>query len=70
MATDCSGVKELLGENGEYGIIMEVNEEDIYLKMKNVIKNSETTEYYKKKIMERKKIISYKRRIELIEELL
>lgn len=69
MATDCSGVKELLGEKNEYGIVMEISEESIYEAMKRAISDRSTYEHYKKKIQERAKSISVKERIKKIEEL-
>jgi glycosyltransferase involved in cell wall biosynthesis len=69
MATDCSGVKELLGEKNEYGIVMEIDEESIYESMKRVISDRNIHRHYKEQIKERAKAISVKERIKKIEEL-
>lgn len=69
LLTDCSGVRELLGES-EFGIVMPINSIGIYKEMKRVLDNTELHDYYKKKIIERKEIVKYRERIELIEELL
>lgn len=66
--TDCSGVRELLGDS-EYGIVMGISVLDIYRNMKRVITHPELHEYYKKKIMERKLTICFEERIKEIEEL-
>ena len=69
LLTECSGVKELLGES-EYGIVMEPSVRGIYEGMKRVLDNPELREHYKEKIIERKKIIDedlrYKEIVELI----
>ncbi|WP_028241943.1 glycosyltransferase [Pseudobutyrivibrio ruminis] len=69
MLTDCSGVRELLGDS-EYGIVMPINVVGIYKSMKRVLDNPELREYYKNKIMERKSIITYQERIREIEKLI
>lgn len=66
--TDCSGVRELLGDS-EYGIVMETSVLGIYQGMKKVLDNPSLHEYYKDKIIERKQIIKYQERIDEIEQL-
>lgn len=66
--TDCSGVRELLGD-GEYGIVMGISVLEIYKNMKRVIMHPELHEHYKEKIMERKQMICFDERIKEIEEL-
>lgn len=66
--TDCSGVRELLGDS-EYGIIMEISVLGIYRVMKRVIEHPELQQYYTEKIKERKQTISFEERIKAIEEL-
>lgn len=68
LLTDVSGVRELLGDS-EYGIVMEPSVVGIYEAMKRVIQNPQLHDSYKQKIMERKKIITYQKRIDEIEEL-
>ncbi|MFJ7827542.1 glycosyltransferase [Psychrobacillus sp. NPDC096623] len=69
IATDCSGVKELLGEDNKYGIVTEINEDSIYTAMAEVIENKNMQTYYKEKIIERSKIISISQRMKDIEAL-
>ncbi len=66
--TDCSGVRELLGDS-EYGIVMEPSVIGIYNGMKKVLDNPELHDYYKEKIIERKKIIDEDQRFREIEEM-
>ena len=68
MLTDCSGVRELLGDN-EYGIVIPKTVYGIYKSMKKVLDDPKMHEHYKKKISERKEIISYEERIKEIESL-
>lgn len=67
--TDCSGVRELLGDS-EYGIVTPIHVVGIYKAMKRVMDDPGLHEYYKNKIMERKKIITYQERIREIEKLI
>lgn len=69
MATDCSGVKELLGDKSEYGIVMDINENSVYDSMKKVIEDRRINDRYREKIKERAKSIAVKERIKKIEEL-
>lgn len=67
--TDCSGVRELLGDS-EYGIVSPIHVVGIYKAMKRVMDDPTLHDYYKNKIMERKKIITYQERISEIEKLI
>ena len=67
--TDCSGVKELLGDS-EYGIVMKISVLDIYETMKRVIENPGLHDDYSQKIRERKEIINFDQRLREIEDLL
>ncbi len=69
LLTDCSGVRELLGDS-EYGIVMPISIIGIYRAMKRVLDEPSLHEHYKKKIMERKSIITYQERIREIEQLI
>lgn len=70
IATDCSGVRELLGENGEYGIITEITAEGLFLAMKQVIENPALHKIYQEKIRLRTKMLNYEDRMMPIRELL
>ena len=69
MLTDCSGVRELLGDS-EYGIVMSISVIGIYRAMKKVLDDPSLHDHYKTKIMERKSIITYQERIREIEKLI
>ena len=47
VSTECSGVKEQLGENNEWGICVENSEEGLYNGLKQML-NPEIRDYYKK----------------------
>ena len=47
ISTDCSGAKELLGENNEYGLVVENSTEGIYQGMKRMLENPEMLKTYK-----------------------
>lgn len=68
VTVECSGMKELLGENNEYGLVVNNNEEDLLDGIK-IIFNSNIQEYYKEKSYERGKIFEYNTAIKNIEKL-
>ncbi len=46
VVTDCSGMKELFGENNEYGYIVENSEDGIYRGMLAFLENPQLVKYY------------------------
>ena len=50
---EVSGMKEMLGDKNEYGIIVKNTEQDLYLAIKQLISKEELSSYYKKKAIER-----------------
>ncbi len=48
VSTNVSGAKEILGENNEYGLVVGVDDEDLYNGLKEMLTNEEVRNYYKK----------------------
>lgn len=67
---DVSGMKEMLGENNEYGVVTENNEEALYEGIKDMIANSEKVEYYRKKAEIRGKMFNTKTTTKKVENFL
>lgn len=57
---DVSGMKEMLGENNEYGIVTENNENALYAGIKGLLDDSDKLKYYQIKATERAKRFSAK----------
>lgn len=57
VSTECSGVKEQLGENNEYGICTQNNEEDLYEGIKKMLQPA-ILSYYTQKAQERGKMFT------------
>lgn len=53
ISTDVSGAKEILGENNEYGIVTENNDEALYEGLKKMISDKKLREHYAEKSKER-----------------
>ena len=68
ISTNCSGPNELLNF-GQFGYMVENNEEALYEGLKEIINNDEKLKYYKKKSKERIDFFNYKNRISDIERL-
>ncbi|WP_319995448.1 glycosyltransferase [Trichococcus shcherbakoviae] len=70
VTTLCSGMKEMLGENNEYGIITENNEVALYEGIRQMLNDPGLLNYYKRKAIERGDFFSTERTVEAVEELL
>lgn len=69
LSTSCNGPLEILN-NGEYGLLVENNEEELYKGLKKLFSNPQLLEYYKTKSKERKDFFTYQKSIERLEEIL
>ena len=69
ISTNCSGPNELLNF-GEYGFMVENNNEELYEGIKALINDDKKLDYYQKKSKERQEFFEYKKCINKIEELL
>lgn len=70
VSTDCSGAKELLGENNEYGIVVENSDEGIYQGMKTMLSDPELLAHYKKQAKLRGSFFSRTETVRAVEEML
>lgn len=70
ITTDCSGMRELLGENNEYGVVVQNNEESLYNGIKKFLENKSYLEFYTTKAIERGKIFSLTSLMNEIEDIL
>lgn len=68
VTTPVAGMKEMLGENNEYGIVAGMSEETLFEKIKLLLDCSEKLEDYKKRAMERGKDFSKGRTIASVEK--
>ena len=69
VTTECSGMREMLGENAEYGIICENNEEALYNSLKEIMTDENKFKYYTDKVKERKDFFEIKETVKSIEKL-
>lgn len=67
---EVSGMKEMLGENNEYGLIVENNEEALYRGIKSLIENPELLDYYTKQALVRGNDFSTKKTVQMVEKML
>lgn len=70
VTTECSGMREILGKNSEYGLICENNEEALYIALKDILSNKEKFNYYQNEVKTRKEIFDVEEAVKNIEELL
>lgn len=67
---EVSGMKEMLGENNEYGIVTENDEEALYRGIKSLIESPELLAHYKKQAEIRGKDFSTEQTVRAVEEML
>ena len=70
MVTECSGMKEMLGENNEYGVVIENSEQGIYDGIKYFLEDKELLNIYKEKSIERGKFFSKEKTVKEVEKML
>lgn len=67
---EVSGMKEMLGENNEYGVVTENNEEALYQGIKELISTPEKLTHYKKQAEIRGKDFSKEKTVQAVERML
>lgn len=70
VATACSGMVELLGSDGEYGIITENSEDALYAALKNVLADEKKLSEYRRRVKQKSDEFSISRLMEPIESVL
>ena len=66
---EVSGMKEMLGENNEYGVVTENSEDALYEGIKNLLDNPEKLKHYKKKAAERGNTFSTENTVKAAEDM-
>lgn len=69
VSTNCSGAYELLGNNNEYGIVVDNSEQGIYEGMKTMIRDSELRKHYSIMAKERGQYFSTEKTVKAVEKL-
>lgn len=67
---EVSGMKEMLGESNEWGIVTENDEEALYQGIKCLLDDPELLKYYKEKAVERGKMFDTDNTVKAVEDLL
>lgn len=67
---EVSGMKEMLGENNEYGIVVDNDDEALFNAIKELLDNPQLLAYYKGKAIERGKYFSKEKTVKAVEEML
>ena len=69
VSTNCSGAYEMLGENNEYGIVTENNEDALYEGIKKMLTTPGMLEDFAKRAKERGKEFSTEKTVKAVEEM-
>lgn len=67
---EVSGMKEMLGEHNEYGVVVQNDEEALYCGIKKLLDSPELLQHYKQKALERGKMFSTENTVRAVEDML
>ena len=67
---EVAGMKEMLAENNEYGVVTENNEDALYEAIKSLLDDPELLKHYKEKAIERGKFFSTEKTVKAVEDML
>lgn len=67
-SVEVSGMKEMLGQNNEYGIVTDNNEEALYCSIQTLVDNPELLKHYKHKAQERGSDFSTSKTVKAVED--
>ena len=70
VSTECSGARELLGENNEYGVVTENNVKALYDGIRKILDTERSLEQYRKAAKERGRDFETVKTVEALEEML
>ena len=70
VTVDCSGMKELLGDDDEYGIITKNDEISLFDGIQGLLNDQSKYDYYKNKVLERGEFFNLGKTVKEIEKLL
>ncbi len=69
VSTNCSGAKELLGMNNEYGIVTENDEDSLYAGIRKMLDTQTLREHYREQAVKRSELFSKEKTIREVEKL-
>ena len=67
---EVSGMKEMLGENNEYGVVVNNDDMSLYKAIKELLDNQDKLKYYTTKALERGKYFSTEKTVSIVEKML
>lgn len=70
VSTNCSGAYELLGDNNEYGIVTENNEDALYEGIKKILTEENLLQHYKEQTKVRGQRFSTEKTVKAVEDML
>ena len=70
VSTNCSGAYELLGDNNEYGIVTENDEDALYDGIKKMLTEENLLQHYKEQAIVRGRRFSTEKTVKAVEDML
>ncbi len=70
LTTDCAGMREMLGENGEYGVIVDNSDEALYVGLRDMLTSEGKLAYYREMAMSRSAFFEPEQTVGAVEKML
>ena len=70
LTTDCSGMREMLGEHNEYGIVVDNDEDSLFNMLKAIAQDKEILTVYREKTKERASFFSIEHTVSEVERMI
>ena len=67
---EVSGMREMLGEENEYGIVTQNNDNDLYEAIKNLFDNENRLDHYTQKAIERGNFFNTEKTVQAVEDMM
>ncbi len=70
LTTDCAGMREMLGDNNEFGVVVDNDEQSLYEGLYDILSTSEKLEYYRGQAAKRGKFFEPQETVGAVERML
>lgn len=70
LTTEVAGMKEMLGNNNEYGIVVDNDDEEFYTALKQLLSNKDLLKHYQNQALLRGKVFSTENTVKEVEKML
>lgn len=70
LTTDCAGMKEMLGNNNEYGLVVDNDEDSLFYMLKDIAQDERILDEYREKVKKRASFFSIEHTVSEVEKMI